>query len=177
MNKLILIIITLTLYVSSDMKAQDAIYFTDGTVIEGSVIQKQKAKVYFENADTGNRKWYKKKIDSLVDDTDGKKITYKVRDIKGLSGVLSGELIKGKVSYYVMVKYNAAMKGYNSSYYLYREGEKAVRDLPNSLVSPYAKRMAKYFSDCSVLVKRIKNKKYNYSTTTDAIEYYNSNCK
>lgn len=177
MNKLILIIIALTLYVSSDMRAQDVIYFTDGTVLEGSVIQKQKAKVYFENADTGKRKWYKKKIDSLVDDTDGNKITYKVRDIKGLKGILSGELIKGKVSYYVMVKYNPAAKNYLSSYYLHREGDKTMRDLPNSLVSPYLKRMAKYFSDCPSLVKRIKGKKYNYSTTADAIEYYNSNCE
>ncbi|WP_299674298.1 hypothetical protein [uncultured Dokdonia sp.] len=176
MNKLILIIVALTLYVSSDMKAQDAIYFTDGTVLEGSVIQMNKAKVYFENADTGDRKWHKKKIDSLVDDTDGTKITYKVRNIKGLNGVFSGELIKGKVSYYVMVKYNPAAKNYLSSYYLHREGDKAMRDLPNSLVSPYSKRMAKYFSDCSTLVKRINGKKYNYSTTSDAIEYYNSNC-
>lgn len=176
MNKLILIVIALTVYVSNNMSAQDAIYFTDGTVLEGSVIQKQKAKVYFENADTGDRKWYKKKIDSLVDDTDGKKITYKVRDIKGLSGVFSGELIKGKVSYYVTVKYNAAMRGYDSSYYLYREGDKAFRDFPNSLTTPYTKRMAKYFADCSALVKRIKNKKYSYPTTDEAIKYYNSNC-
>jgi hypothetical protein len=176
MNKSMLIIAALIVFVSSNMQAQDAIYFADGTIMEGSVIQKQKAKVYFENADTGDRKWYKKKIDSLVDDTDGKKITYKVRDIKGLSGVFSGELIKGKVSYYVMVKYNPAAKSYMSSYYLHKEGDKAMRDLPNSLTTPYAKRMAKYFSDCSALVNKIKSKKYTYGTTADVIEYYNSNC-
>ena len=145
MDKSILIIVVLIVFTISSTQAQDTIYFTDGTSLEGSVIQMQKAKIYFEDADTGDRKWHKKNIDRLVDDTDGEKITYKVRDIKGLTGMLSGEIIKGKVSYYVTVKYNPASKGYDSSYYLYKEGDKIVRDLPNSLMSPYTKRMAKYF--------------------------------
>ncbi|GAB5398569.1 MAG: hypothetical protein Aureis2KO_01540 [Aureisphaera sp.] len=175
MNKLTVASV-LFLIVAYTGQAQDTIYFSDGSFIEGSVIQLQKSKVYFENSDTGERKWYKKKIKRLIDDTDGNKIEYRIREIKGLRNVFSGELIKGKVSYYVTVKYNAASRSYASSYYLLKEDGKMVKDLPNSLTTPFVKRMSKFFSDCPSLVKKIKNKEYTYRDTIEAVKFYNSRC-
>ena len=167
--------IIIGLFIGIYCHAQDSLYLTDGTFIDGSVIIIQKAKVYFEDSDTGRRKW-QKKIDRLIDDTDGEKIEYRVRDIKGLSGVLSGELISGKASYYVIQKYNAAARSYMQTYYVHKEGGKLMKDLPNSLTSPYKKRMAKYFSDCPILVNKINADAYDYKTTEKLIEFYNSNC-
>ncbi|MBV1924240.1 MAG: hypothetical protein KUG68_09465 [Flavobacteriaceae bacterium] len=173
-KRLFLIVLGLAI---GPLTAQDVLHLKDGSVIEGSVIQTNKAKVYFEDSNTGDRKWYKKNIEKLIDDTDGNKIEYKVRDIKGLEKVFTGELVKGAVSYYVVEKYNAAIKGYMQYYYIYKEGNsKVFKDLPNSLTSNYIKRMSKYFSDCPSLVKLVEQKEFTYKTTKEAIIFYNSNC-
>ncbi len=167
--------------------SQDTLYLKDGSEVYGSVLNVGNGKVYFENADTGDRKRYKK-VDRVIDDTDGVKVEFKKRDIDGLSKYLSGEIVKGKASYYVVFKYvsgqgvkdihgNVKMGGYVAFYYIYKEGDKkAVKNLPNSLTTPFVKRMSKYFSDCPTLVEKMKNKEYSYYNSKDIVEFYNSNC-
>ena len=172
--KLILFIFCVTF--SSFCFSQDYLFLKNGTEIYGSVLYINKAKVYFEDADTGDRKWHKK-IEKLIDNVNENTIEYKVRDIDGLSSYLSGELVSGKASYYRIHKHVAGGQGYLSFYYIYKEGDKkAFKDLPNSLTTPFHKRLSKYFSDCPTLSKKIKSKVYNYSDTEEIIKFYNTNC-
>lgn len=172
MRNLIVLIVFLF---SLDSFSQDSLYVNGGSVVYGSVIHINKGKVWFEDSDTGKRKWYKK-IDRLIDDTDGKKIEFKVRDIGSLSSSLSGEVIKGKASYYIAYKH-VPNNGYSEFGYIFKEGDKKVlKDLPNSMTTPFYKRMSKYFSDCDPLVAKINKKEFKLEDTMAIIEFYNSNC-
>lgn len=170
-----IILLILCAICSINLFSQDSLYLKNGDEVYGSVLHINKDKVYFEDSDSGKRKWYKK-VDRLIDDTDGLKIEFKVRDISGLSSSLSGEVIKGKASYYIAYKY-MPNNGYMGFGYIYKNGDKKVlKDLPNSVTTPFFKRMSKYFSDCSQLVTKINKKGFSEGDTLSIIEYYNSHC-
>ena len=119
--KLILFIFCVTF--TSLCFSQDYLFLKNGTEIYGSVLYINKAKVYFEDADTGDRKWHKK-IEKLIDNVNENTIEYKVRDIDGLSTYLSGELVSGRASYYITHKHVPGGHGYLSFYYIFKDGDR-----------------------------------------------------
>ncbi|MCB0426158.1 MAG: hypothetical protein KDD16_02450 [Mangrovimonas sp.] len=164
----------------------DTLTLEDGQTLEGSVIIIDKAKVYFESADDGKRKWYKK-VKSVNDYYEDTLIEFKFRDIKGFSKYLTGLVCEGKVSYYKYYKYipgsgktQLGTDNVGSTYaffFMVNESTgKILEDMPNSLVTPYKKRMAKFFSDCDELVNKINNDEYKEENTIDAVTFFNENC-
>ncbi len=159
--------------------SQDQLIFKDGTQIKGSALTINKSKVRFENAYTGQRKWHNmKQIEKLIDkQDDGALIEYEARDIKGISSYLSGALIIGKASLFIVHKATPGYEGIASFIHLHREGESQTTPVQsNSLSSPFYKRMAKYFSDCPEVALRIKEKKYKTNELSRIIDDYNSIC-
>ncbi|MFK7807601.1 MAG: hypothetical protein AB8F74_07385 [Saprospiraceae bacterium] len=167
------------LLLSQPVLSQDQLILSNGKTMKGSAITINKSKVKFEDAKTGRRKWYKKKeIKKLLDKQDsGAVIEYESRDIKGINSYLSGAVVSGKASIYIIHKATPGYQGIPSFIYLHRDGDdKAVPFKQNSMSTPFYKRMAKYFSDCPEVVKKLKAKKYEMNAVGDVVVDYNSTC-
>lgn len=58
------------------------------------------------------------------------------------------------------------------AYYLKRENE----EFPTKIKDNYIKSTAKYFSDCELLVKKIKNHEFTFETLDKLVNFYNDIC-
>jgi hypothetical protein len=58
------------------------------------------------------------------------------------------------------------------TYYVQRENE----PYPTKIKDNYIKSFGEYMKNCDVMVEKIRNHEYNYSTLKDLVDYYNANC-
>ena len=177
-TKKLLVLFAFLFLLSIGTYSQDLLILNDGTEIKGALNNVTENIATFDNADTGELMKIKgEKIEKIIQVLeDSTSIEYKMRDIKGLSSYLSGKIVSGEVSLFVVYK-RLTGNGVWSFMYLFRKGEKkATKVSRNSLTTPFRKKMSKYFSDCKKLSKRIKGKIYNYEDLEKIVKYYNSNC-
>ncbi len=175
-NKNTLVCLAVCFFSFFTVIGQDQLILENGQILKGSVLYINKTKVKFEDAYSGDRKWYKN-VDKLIDNEDGVEIEYKIRNIKGLESFLSGALVSGKASLYLIHKPVPGMEGISTLTYLYKEGEAEAKQLHmHSVTTNFYKRMSKYVEDCPDLASKIKKKEYHYQDIIEILETYNSGC-
>jgi hypothetical protein len=103
------------------------------------------------------------------------KITKQFVRISERNGMLMERIVNGKCKMYT---YSTIGEYSNTFYYVYRENEKIATELGSINLLPiknYKKKAIEYFTDCPIVIKKIK-KKFRKRKIEELVEFYNTNC-
>lgn len=188
------------LFLSTSIYAQDReciIFFHEGDSIEGAG-QIKNNKVKFKiTPDSKADSWDFETISKIKFVGYGFEETYEYVKLnsfdnpKLLELVLDGEVYlyrMAKLQYYTTMNsspasfpqggasYSNTTEQFTEFYYLKRKKEQYPTYINLGILSNWKKTATNYFSDCDILIKKIKDKKFNSTQIKEIVEYYNYIC-
>ncbi|KLT68570.1 hypothetical protein [Flavobacterium sp. ABG] len=200
MKKTIKSLLIFLLFLSTSIYAQDReciIFFHEGDSIEG-VGQIKNNKVKFKiTPDSKADSWDFETISKIKFVGYGFEETYEYVKLnsfdnpKLLELVLDGEVYlyrMAKLQYYTTMNsspgsfpqggasYSNTTEQFTEFYYLKRKKEQYPTYINLGILSNWKKTATNYFSDCDILIKKIKDKKFNSTQIKEIVEYYNYIC-
>lgn len=186
------IIILLVLFIGISCLAQKqraTLYFKDGSELKGyaKITSSQKIK-FRKKADERPQFFEHTKIDRIIFEVDH--MEYKYMNILGNSGSprLLEIIKKGDLILYLNTTKSPTMYtaggGYGGggsitfTYFVAKKGDDIATTIAyrGSITSGFKKKAIKYFSDCPILVEKIKTKYFKQKDIIKIVEFYNNNC-